>query len=449
MRPFCLCLLAFSAHMLGAQNPSATYPAIDQARVTEVITLLASDELAGRDTPSPGLDQAAEFIAEQFRKASLEPLGEGAGYFHRYSLPGVELDSGRIQVTLHVGEAETVDLRLLPDRDVRLWTVGGAFQGERAEVSVFTGGDADGRLGGGRGGAQTPRFIVVTQEDPRWQAAAGTRRVLGGRRVGGAPTFLLRSEALPDDTFTASIQIPEPFTVDIPLRNPVGILRGSEHPDEFVIVSSHYDHLGIGTPVNGDAIFNGADDNASGTTAVVVLAEALARMEPPPARSIAFVCFSGEEKGLRGSRAFAEDPPFPLENAVANVNIEMIGRPTENSRMFAWITGADLSDFAEIAGPALVRAGVELVDFAMADGLFTGSDNASLARAGVVAHSISAGTPHLDYHRPSDEVDALDLEHMTAVISGLREVVLEFAQREDRPAYNEKGTARLRGLRRR
>ncbi len=120
-----------------------------------------------------------------------------------------------------------------------------------------------------------------------------------------------------------------------------------------------------------------------------------------------------------------------------------------SSGMVAWITGADLSDFAEIAGPALGRAGIELVDLSMADGLFTSSDNASLARAGVVAHSISAGTPHLDYHRPSDEVATLDLEHMTAVISGLREVVLEFAQREGRPAYNEKGKSRLRGWRRR
>jgi Zn-dependent M28 family amino/carboxypeptidase len=260
--------------------------------------------------------------------------------------------------------------------------------------------------------------------------------------------LLLRQEVVPDAPFTATIDMPAPQAVEIPLRNPIGILPGATRPEEFVLVSAHYDHLGIGTPVNGDSIYNGADDDASGTTAVVVLAEALAKSGPRPARSIAFICFSGEEKGLRGSRAFAEDPPIALENVVANINIEMIGRPRADDRMAAWITGADLSDFAEIAGPALMRAEVRLVGFEMADRLFDRSDNASLARKGVVAHSISAGTPHGDYHQPSDEVDKIDLQHMTAVIAGLAEVVLEFAQRDERPAYNERGKARLQGGRR-
>jgi hypothetical protein len=441
--------LALLLAPVGAQDPAGVPPVIDPERVTEIISMLASDELGGRDTPSPGLELAAEFIGEQFRKASLEPLGDGQGYFHRYSLPGMALDSTALQVTLHVGEGtDAVDRVLIPDRDVRIWIAGGPYRAERTEVLVSATEQADGQRAWMRSAGQRPRFLVVAGEDALWQAAAGVRRVLEGRRVGGTPVLLLRQEVVPDAPFTATIDMPAPQAVEIPLRNPIGILPGATRPEEFVLVSAHYDHLGIGTPVNGDSIYNGADDDASGTTAVVVLAEALAKSGPRPARSIAFICFSGEEKGLRGSRAFAEDPPIALENVVANVNIEMIGRPRADDRMAAWITGADLSDFAEIAGPALMRAEVRLVGFEMADRLFDRSDNASLARKGVVAHSISAGTPHRDYHQPSDEVDKIDLQHMTAVIAGLAEVVLEFAQRDERPAYNERGKARLQGGRR-
>jgi len=119
----------------------------------------------------------------------------------------------------------------------------------------------------------------------------------------------------------------------------------------------------------------------------------------------------------------------------------MIGRPLPGREKQAWITGPGYSDFAAIAGPALQRAGIELVDFEMQDPLFAQSDNWSLAMQDVVAHSISAGSLHKDYHQPSDEVQKLDLDHMTAVTRGLLEVVREFADREQRPAYNEKGKA--------
>jgi Zn-dependent M28 family amino/carboxypeptidase len=180
---------------------------------------------------------------------------------------------------------------------------------------------------------------------------------------------------------------------------------------------------------------------------VVLLAAALAR-GPQPARSVVFACFSAEEKGLLGSAAFAEQPPVPLAQVVANVNIEMIGRPLPGRQRCAWITGREYSDFAAIAGPALLRAGIELIDFEMAGQLFAQSDNLSFARKGVVAHSISAGSLHADYHQPSDEVELLDLPHMTAVIHGLEAVVRELADRAGRPAWSEQGRQVLERLRR-
>ena len=141
----------------------------------------------------------------------------------------------------------------------------------------------------------------------------------------------------------------------------------------------------------------------------------------------------------------------PLDRVVCNVNIEMLGRPLEGKRNCAWVTGAEYSDFAAIAATALQRENIATIEFEPATQLFAGSDNLSLARKGVVAHSISAGSLHQDYHQPGDEVAKIDCEHMAAVIRGLRAVVLEFANRPERPVWNDAGKAaleRFRGRRR-
>jgi hypothetical protein len=127
------------------------------------------------------------------------------------------------------------------------------------------------------------------------------------------------------------------------------------------------------------------------------------------------------------------------------VNLEMLGRPEKEGPPFAWVTGKELSDFAAIAGTALERAGVALTEFEMASRLFSASDNLPFAQKGVVAHSISAGTLHSDYHQPGDEPSRIDVPHMTAVLAGLAEVVAEFANRDERPAYTPEAAQRLSG----
>ena len=278
------------------------------------------------------------------------------------------------------------------------------------------------------------------------------------QRRGAARRFLLVREgvlpAAPADgrqaAWTAAWQVAAPERAEVPQRNVLALLRareGSDRADEYVVVSAHYDHVGTGREVDGDGIYNGADDNATGTTAVVLLAEALAKAGAQR-RNVLFVCFAAEERGLRGSAAFCERPPVPIEQVVANLNIEMIGRPEPGNEGKAWITGADLSDFAAICGAALERAGVGLVDFPMADRLFAASDNFSFVRHGVVAHSISAGSLHPDYHQPGDEVDKLDVPHMTRIVRGLLEATVALANRDDAPGWNERGEARLQRLRR-
>jgi hypothetical protein len=203
------------------------------------------------------------------------------------------------------------------------------------------------------------------------------------------------------------------------LANVVGKISGNRE-DEYVLFSAHYDHIGIRpAPPGEDAIANGANDNASGTTAVIELARAFKKTGKPE-RTLLFAAFTAEESGGHGSRYFAEqlDPG----QIVAMFNIEMIGKPAVSGPNTAWITGFERSTFGQILQEAV--AGTEYEFYAdpyPSQNLFYRSDNATLARLGVPAHTIST-TPidvDPDYHRVSDEVETLDLDHMTNTIRAI------------------------------
>ncbi len=423
-----------------AASEQAAPGEITEQRVREVLGYLCSDEMAGRDTPSPAQDTAALWLASNFAKAGLRPLGgPGGDWFHHYTMPGVLVKGDA--ATLTVGG----DMALIPGRDFRVWSAGRAFQAD--DVVVVPAAEepppGDDRAQRRAMAARSARVFTVPEASVLWQAAAGDAVRFAGRRGGGAPVVLLREESvaplqLPAGT-TASLAVPEPVAVEAPLRNVVAFLPGSDLADEYVLVTAHYDHVGVRPGDSGDVIYNGADDNATGTTAVLTLAEHFVAQPLPTRRSLLFVCFSAEEKGLRGSRAFVEAAPVPMESIATVINLEMLGRPEAGKSAYAWVTGAERSDFAAIAGSALARADVELTEFPMARQLFFASDNAAFAQAGVVAHSISAGTLHEDYHQPGDEFEKIDTAHMTQVIRGLAEVVTEFANRDERPEWTEDG----------
>jgi hypothetical protein len=432
--------LSVLASRAAAQAEPADSPAraIREERVTEIVRFLASDELGGRDTPSPGLERAAEYLAEQLAKAGLRPAAADGSFFHRYRANGATLDSTKLEVRV-VGP-DGAEVTLAPEADVRLWQASAAMTQELGEVLRIDGSGGDSGLSRRLRGRR-PVLIEVDAKGPWWNAAAGNRRVLA-RGNAGAPWLLVRKGLLPAGELRAEISVPAPEPTELELTNVVAALPGADGATELVLFSAHYDHIGIRPAQGDDVICNGADDDASGTTAVLALAEAFARARALR-RGLAFAFFSGEEKGLIGSRAFAREPPWPLESIAANVNVEMLGRPPEGARHQAWVTGRDLSDFEAIAAPALGRAGIECIAFPMQSALFAASDNWALAERGVVAHSISAGTLHRDYHQPGDEADKLDVPHMTAVIRGLYEVGVELATRPDRPSYNDRGRQRI------
>ncbi len=220
------------------------------------------------------------------------------------------------------------------------------------------------------------------------------------------------------------------------LTNVVATIPG-RRPDEIVLFSAHYDHIGIRPPVDGDSIANGANDDASGTTAVLSLASYFAQGEPPE-RTLIFAAFTAEEAGGFGSQYFSRqlDP----DQIVAMFNIEMIGKPAVSGPNTAWITGFDQSSFGEILQRAV--EGTEYSFYAdpyPEQNLFFRSDNATLARLGVPAHSIST-TPidvDRDYHQVSDEVSTLDLAHMTNTIRAIAAAAATIVRGEETPTRVE------------
>lgn len=212
--------------------------------------------------------------------------------------------------------------------------------------------------------------------------------------------------------------------------NVIGRIRGSDPAvgEDVVLVTAHYDHLGIGAAVNGDSIYNGADDDASGATAVVEIARALAR-EARPRRTVIFGLMAAEEVGLLGTRWYIRHPVAPLARHVANLNIEMIGRPDSavGGGGRSWLTGYERSTMGE----QLAANGIDIVaDARPSFRFFERSDNIAFARLGIPAHTLSTYNLHADYHQPSDEASRIDAEHMARVIESATRAVRVLANGE-------------------
>jgi hypothetical protein len=220
--------------------------------------------------------------------------------------------------------------------------------------------------------------------------------------------------------------------------NVAGMIRGSDPAlrDEVVLVTAHYDHLGVGRAVDGDSIYNGADDDASGTIALIEMARRL-REGPRPKRTILFVAMTGEEVGLIGTRWYLNHPLLPLERTVANLNVEMIGLPDSLAGGFgkAWLTGYERSTMGDL----LADNDIPLVpDLRLAQNFFRRSDNYAFAVAGIPAHTISSFGGHPQYHTPKDEPGIIDATHMARVI-GATTRALRLLADGPRPAWHPGG----------
>jgi Zn-dependent M28 family amino/carboxypeptidase len=170
-------------------------------------------------------------------------------------------------------------------------------------------------------------------------------------------------------------------------------------------------------PVDGDWISNGADDDGSGTVALLELAQAYASMKPAPARKVLFCAFFGEEKGGLGSRFYVENPAHPMDKTVCDVNIEMIGRSFDVGKRVAWVTGYDYSDLGKTLAEGGAAIGVKIIpDPYPRQNFFLRSDNVAFVKHKVPGHSSSAGSTHPDYHGVNDEVDWIEFENMESIV---------------------------------
>jgi Zn-dependent M28 family amino/carboxypeptidase len=275
----------------------------------------------------------------------------------------------------------------------------------REIVSVLAADSMEGRRTGTSGSARAARFLAERMgsyglepggdggyfQQVRYQAVPGPEGEqlrLGGTNAGDS--------------------VPGRPVSDV---NVIGLVRGSdpELRKEAVVLGAHFDHVGIGKPVAGDSIYNGADDDASGVATVLAAARALAKA--PPRRTVIFLLTSGEEQGVLGTRAYLEHPTFPLSRTVADLQVEMVGRPDSLAGGVGklWLTGYERSTM----GASLAKAGLPVVADPRPDfRFFERSDNIVFALRGIPAHTLSSFSLHPDYHQPSDEVERIDFDHL-------------------------------------
>ena len=400
------------------------------------VAFLASDTLQGRATPSPGLDAAAEYIASQFRKAGLEPVGDD-GYFQTATyhmitpnLEGFQISSGAAKITsAMLQEAVATDLKDVAvvkasPADLEKLTV----EQVRGKVLVV-----DLSAAGGGGMRRMPSPAKLEPALTIYLMAGNLPRNMGARptmRDASLPaskaSMVLVSDAALKDALAApdakvSAHIAAPKVEIAKARNVAGLLRGTDPAlkDTYVIVTGHYDHLGVRGTGEGDHIFNGANDDASGTSSVVEIGTALAALGEKPKRSILFMTVFGEESGGYGARYYTSHPIFPLAKTIADVNLEQLGRTddTEGPRPLQFnLTGFDYTDIAAIMANAGEETGIKVVKHEKnSDSFFSRSDNATFADAGIPSTTLSVAYIYPDYHAVGDEWQKLDYDNMAKV----------------------------------
>ncbi|GGG41537.1 hypothetical protein GCM10011378_17300 [Hymenobacter glacieicola] len=389
------------------------------ATVERVIRTLAADDMQGRASGTPGAQKAASFLAAEFQRIGLQPLAGLKGF--EQSFPTYEVRTAAAFININGANISPEKALLVSGQPHLNWT-----DADEPAPRIITVG-ADGNLMREVRALLEPRENTIVFIDPAQTTAFA--RLAGYLKRGGlrpekpAPfTTLFILGATPPAP--VKFRVAATTTIrTVELRNVVGVLPGKDaaRAAEQVVFSGHYDHIGILPAVQGDSIANGADDDASGTTAVVALAEYFNKKNDN-ARSLVFVAFAAEEIGGFGARYFSQqlDP----KQVVAMFNIEMIGKEAKFGPNTAFITGFDKSDFGKLLQESAAAKGGTFrfePDPYPEQNLFYRSDNATLARLGVPAHTISTDQIPTDkrYHSVDDEVESLNLTNMTAVIMAI------------------------------
>jgi Peptidase family M28 len=400
---FLPCLLVIS---LGAHPQNL--PSISEQEVSRIENILAANDMQGRQVFTPGIDKAADFIKKEFKDAGLIPLpGSKDGYDQSFTM--IKPEAIEISAIIDGNSFDSKNIVVFSGNSSLTVTQADHYEkvyvkkGSDFRSVVFKYLDAD----------QNVLIIVDTSFTRNFRRLI---RFQMHQFEGSGNRILILTDS---DPRQFSIQVNQK-TKKQDLTNLAGIIPGKSKPKEYVIFSAHYDHLGIGKPdAKGDSIFNGANDDASGTTAVIMLAKYFSKMHNNE-RTLIFVAFTAEEIGEFGSAYFSKiiDP----DKVVAMFNIEMIGTESKWGKNSAYITGFEKSDMGEILQKNLSNSLFKFYpDPYPEQGLFLRSDNATLAKKGVPAHTISTSKMDSEpyYHTQGDEVETLDLKNMTEIIRAI------------------------------
>ena len=379
---------------------------ISLKQTNHLLSTLAADDMEGRKYGTPGIRKAAAVIADAFNKAGLKTLALDSGYYQNFSI-----------ISSHIYEKVVkINGELMPDNSTLIVSTSPSIsflstkdfkilhpENRAALMEIVM----------GSGAAKENRIVVLKKEDSSLISALG--RFTKNQFESPYTTVYLATDKPITTEDEISVTAKNECTTQR-LANIVGILPGKSKPDEFVIFSGHYDHLGIDPNNKEDSIYNGANDDASGTTAVMQLAKYYAKLGSN-ARTLVFAAFTAEEGGGFGSKYFSLQ--FEPSKVMAMFNIEMIGTESKWGKNSAYITGYEKTDMGKILEKNLLGTGFTFhPDPYPKQQLFYRSDNATLARQGVPAHTISTSKMDAEpnYHKVSDEVSTLDLSNMNKII---------------------------------
>lgn len=458
---------AVAAKKATARKMAAPVAAPDEKRLIGAVSadsmrgdvsFLASDLLEGRDTPSRGLEIAAEYLASQFRAMGLKSAS-GSGYFQvadyvlvSPSMAGLaltlesasdkfEVKTDRLMVTAdHAGEG--VDLEVVAVDLSQPLPARAAIEGKAVLLK------SAGRISPARrdeirsmGAAVIISFTPFLSRRPQLRQADEAARML-------TPSIAIQDLELQRRLDTAgplklTYKIPAPAVEKLKLKNVLAVLEGSDPAlkSSYLILSGHYDHTGVLPRGDGDRINNGANDDASGASVVLEIARAFQRAGLKPKRSIVFAFWFGEEKGLFGSRYYAAHPLFPLKDTVAMINFEHMGRTDDNEgstkgRMS--MTGFDYTDIGATLAQAGKVVGIGVYKHEKnSDPFFAASDNQPFADAGIPAHAALGCFIFPDYHRPGDEWHKLDYDNMAQLTRVAALTAWRISNSPKAPAWNQ------------
>jgi hypothetical protein len=387
---------------------------ITTKNVERIIKTLSADDMMGRPASDPAkIEKATAFIEGEFKKIGLQPIKGLTSY--RQEFTKERISPGKLEVVVN-GESVPSANTLLASEQAQIDLTSGLII---KRIDADASGTNPRQYFFGKASAitrDTASALVIVAPDNKeaFEEFKGffKSRFTSGRK--GTKVFVLGTY----DPTSYSIKAAQ-LKENMKLTNVVGVLMGKTKPDEFVVFSGHYDHIGIQKPVEGDSIANGADDDASGTTAVIELARYFKKIKNNN-RSIIFVAFTAEEIGGFGSRYFSEQ--LNPDKVMAMFNIEMIGKLSKFGKNHAFITGYERSDFGEILQKNLAGTPFNFKpDPYPEQNLFYRSDNATLARLGVPAHTISTDQIDIDklYHTVNDEFESMDIENIVATIRAI------------------------------